>query len=252
MPSNVWRLVDSGLVPPADSAAIDEAVLESHVAGEVPDTLHFYRRRTPTISLGYFQRVGESVNLPECERRGVSLVRRKSGGSSIYTDPGQLIYGLVLHEKELPTDRTDSFCAVCSALADAIRSFGVDAKFRPLNDVEVGGRKISGNAQLRRRGSVLQHGTILVDADLDAMDSVLKVVRSKREDVTKPSDRVTTMRSLLGVAPQMEVVKQRVVDAISAKFKVAFEKEGLSDHEESTVRSLVDDCYGRKEWNFKF
>jgi len=252
MTSLTWRLVDSGLVVPADSAAIDEAVLEAHVAGEVPDTLHFYRRSSPTISLGYFQSVDESVCLSECERRGVALVRRKSGGSSIYTDSGQLIYGLVMDEKELPSDRTDSFCAVCSALADALRTFGVDARFRPLNDIEVGGKKISGSAQLRRKGSVLQHGTVLVDTDLEAMDSVLKVVRSRREAVVKPSDRVATLRSLLGKAPDMEEVKSRVEEKVASKFKVAFEKKGLSSLEKRTVRSLVNEYYGKKEWNLKF
>jgi lipoate-protein ligase A len=231
---------------------MDEAILEAHIAGEVPDTLHFYRRAVPTISMGYFQKVGESVDTGECERRGVSIVRRKSGGSSIYTDSGQLIYGLVLHEKELPADRTDSFCVVCSALAEALRSYGIDARFRPMNDIEVGGRKISGNAQLRRKGSVLQHGTILVDTDLAAMDSVLKVVRSKRESVARPSDRVATLSSLLGAAPDMDEVKRRIADEVASKFKVRFEKKGLSTLEKSIVRTLVGEYYGRKEWNLRF
>lgn len=251
MPSPVWRLVDSGLISPAESAAVDEAILDAHIAGDVPDTLHFYRRDAPTVSMGYFQKVAESVDLAECDRRGVSIVRRKSGGSSIYTDPGQLIYGLVLHDDELPGPRTDSFCVVCGAIAEALGTFGIDARFRPMNDIEVGGRKISGNAQLRRKGSVLQHGTVIVDTDLVAMDSVLKVVRSKREDVVRPSDRVVTMASLLGSVPDIEEVKARVADAVAAKFKVSFEKSGLSLTEKETMRRLVADFYGRRDWNHR-
>lgn len=240
------------MVAPAESAAMDEAILEAHVAGEVPDTLHFYRRSSPTISMGYFQKVQESVDTAECERRVVSIVRRKSGGSSIYTDSGQLIYGLVLHEKELPADRTDSFRVVCSALAEALRSFAIDARFRPMNDIEVEGRKISGNAQLRRKGSVLQHGTILVDTDMTAMDSVLRVVQSKRESVVRPSDRIVTMASLLGTVPDMDEVKRHVADELASKFKVRFEHKGLSLLEKNIVRRLVEEYYDNKEWNLRF
>src|SRR3990170_1419224 len=114
-----WRLVDSGLVPPAESAALDEAILEAHVQGAVPGTLHFYRRSLPTVSIGYFQKVADSVDLPECQRRGVSIVRRKSGGSSIYTDSGQLIYGLIIDGCDVPKDES-AFCVICEALSRAL------------------------------------------------------------------------------------------------------------------------------------
>src|SRR4030066_2309344 len=113
-----WRLVDSGLVPPPESVALDEAILEAPMPGLVPDSLHFYRRSTPMTSGGYFQRIEESVDLEECRRRGIAIVRRKSGGSSIYTDQGQLIYGLVLHEQEVSKDRADTFKVICCAFPD--------------------------------------------------------------------------------------------------------------------------------------
>jgi lipoate-protein ligase A len=247
-----WRLVDSGLVLPAESAALDEAILEAHIAGEVPSTLHFYVRAQPTISVGYFQKVSESIDAAEAERRGVAIVRRKSGGSSIYTDPGQLIYGLIVHEGELPASRSDSFRAVCSALAAAISAFGVDARYRPMNDIEVGGRKVSGNAQLRRKGSVLQHGTLIVDTDLEAMDAVLRIDRSKRSSVSRPSERVARLSSLLAKVPSIEEVKQSVTMEFSRSFEVEFERGTLTESESATVRRLVGEYYSRKEWNLKF
>ncbi len=249
---HVWRLVDSGLVSPAESAALDEAILEAHIAGAVPNTLHYYRRAVPTISVGYFQRVGESLDLSECRRRGISIVRRKSGGSSIYTDAGQLIYGLVVGKSDLPEDRAKSFEFVCSAIARAISSFGVDAKFRPMNDVEVGGRKLSGNAQLRRKKSVLQHGTVVVDTDVGAMDAVLRLDRSKNPSVASPSNRITTLASLLGSVPDMELVKSRLTSELCGAFGVEFEKGSLGAMEHETVRRLVAERYSRDEWNLKF
>jgi lipoate-protein ligase A len=247
-----WRSVDSGLVSPPLSAALDEAILEEHVSGNVPDTLHFYVRACPTISIGYFQKVSECVDVNECERRGIALVRRKSGGSSIYTDSGQLIYGLVLHEEELPSDMTESFRVTCSAIAEALQTFGVDAVYRPANDVEVHGKKVSGNAQLRRKGSVLQHGTILVDTDLAQMDAVLKARASKGARTARPSDRVTTLRDILGSPPKMDLVKDALTAALGTAFEAVFSASTLTRGESVFAEKLVAERYSRDEWNLKF
>ena len=247
-----WRLVDSGLVSPSESAALDEAIMEAHILGQVQNTLHFYIRSDPTISVGYFQKIVESVNLAECEKRGVAIVRRKSGGSSIYTDHGQLIYGLIIHDSDLPGERADSFRVTCQAIADALRSLGVDAVYRPMNDVEVDGRKISGNAQFRRRGSVLQHGTVIVETDVSQMDAVLKVSSARRSEASRPSDRVTTLANLLGAVPKMEAVKSCMASAFEEAFDAKFSLSTLTAFESSTVKKLVDERYSKREWNFKF
>jgi lipoate-protein ligase A len=245
-----WRLVDSGLVPSAESAALDEAILEAHVQGAVPGTLHFYRRSVPTVSIGYFQKVADSVDLLECQRRGVSIVRRKSGGSSIYTDSGQLIYGLVIDGRDVPEGES-AFSIICEAIARALSSFGVDARYRPPNDVEVGGRKLSGNAQLMRKGSVLQHGTVIVDTDLATMDAVLKLAPVKDRKVAKPSDRVTTLKSLLGRVPYMVSIKNSIAKEISETLDAEFKQDDLTDGERGHVKRLVAERYSRDGWNMK-
>lgn len=250
MPSE-WRLVDSGVVGPPESAALDEAILEAHANGDSPNTLHFYRRCVPTISLGYFQKAAEVADIEECARREVALVRRKSGGSAIYTDSGQLIYGLVVSEDDLPGGRPECFRTICSAIAKAVSSFGVDARFRPPNDVEVGGRKVSGNAQLVRKGSVLQHGTVLVETDVECMSAVLKVDRAKSPSLVTASDRVATLSSILGRTPEMQQVKDRIAYQIGAAFACRFVKGSLSPEEDALVKSLVRDRYSRRDWNLR-
>ncbi|MEM2891994.1 MAG: biotin/lipoate A/B protein ligase family protein [Thermoplasmata archaeon] len=247
--TRAWRLVDSGVVAPAESAAIDEAILIAHPPESAYGTLHFYRRSSPTVSIGYFQKVSESVDIDECRRRGVALVRRRSGGSSIYTDPGVLIYGLVFGQKDLPGEIVDSFRLICTAIARAVSSFGLEAVYRPPNDVEVGGRKISGNAQLRHGGSVLQHGTVIVDTDLATMDAVLRVPRSS--GLRRPSERVTTLASLLGRAPDMDLVKGAIAFELSETFGVRFESSELTQTEVALAEKLVTERYGKDEWNLR-
>ncbi len=247
-----WRLVDSGLVSPSESVALDDAMLEAHIAGVVPSTLHYYVRARPTISVGYFQKISESVDAPEASRRGVAIVRRKSGGSSIFTDAGQLIYGLVVHESELPSQMSESFRVICSAIARALSSFDIDARYRPMNDVEVDGRKMSGNAQLRRKGSVLQHGTVLIRTDLETMDAVLKVDKSRNPALSRPSERVANLSSFLGTGVSVDDVKERITEEFSKSFQVQFEKGILTDPERAIVDRLVAERYSREEWNLKF
>ncbi len=248
-----WRLVDSGLVRPPESAAIDEAILEAHSEGLVLNTLHFYRRSQPTVSIGYFQKVQDAVNLEECDRRGVALVRRKSGGSSIYTDPGQLIYALVVRESDLPGEHSEAFRVVCSTLAKAISSFGIVASYRPMNDIEVNGRKISGNAQLRRKGSVLVHGTIIMQTNMETMDAVLRRRPVEEGEPMKPSERVASLEGLMtGLPPSMLEMKSAIAHEISKEFDVELLGSSLSDREKMLVSEFVHDRYGNNDWTFRF
>lgn len=248
----IWRLVDSDLVETPVSAALDEAILDAHVMEAVPSTLHFYRRRHPSVSLGYFQKVSESVDLGRCEMRGVRIVRRRSGGSSIFSDSGQIIYGLVVHAEDLPRDMRKSFEVVCSAIASALRSFGVDARHRPVNDIEVGGRKVSGSAQLRRKGSVLMHGTVIVESDLALMDEVLRVLPRKGVPTLRPSERVANLSSLVGGNIDNSELKARIAVELGKAFDASFEPGQLTSLEKEMVENLVRTRYGTDQWNLKY
>lgn len=242
----VCRVVDSGLVDPPESVALDEAILDAHSGGSVTATLHLYVRSRPTVSVGYFQKVAEGLDLEACRRLGVAVVRRGSGGSSIYTDQGQLIYALVLASSMLPATPDASFTLVCGSIAEALSALGVDARHRPVNDVEVGGRKVSGSAQLKRGSSTLVHGTIVVDTDLAKMDAVLRPCRGQR-----PSERVANLSALLGEAPAMDDVKRLLMRSFSTSLGLDLEEGSLTDGEEETVRRLVTERYSRDEWNLR-
>ena len=83
-----WRLIDLGTMDPALTAAADEAILTCHQRTE-ENTLAFYSRDRPTVSLGYFESAEESIDLDLCREKDIGIVRRLSGGSAVFTDPGQ-------------------------------------------------------------------------------------------------------------------------------------------------------------------
>ncbi len=156
------RLISSGLLPPHLSAAMDHALMEGLRCGS-PPSLHVYRR-PPTVSMGYFQPSGP-LDRGALSSAGVAVLRRMSGGGTIYNDPGQLIYTLALPEMMVPRDRGEALLWVCGAVAEALRSLGAEAEVKPPNDVLLEGRKVSGNSQIRGGGAVALQGTLIVEKE---------------------------------------------------------------------------------------
>jgi lipoate-protein ligase A len=239
----MWRLIDSGCRSAAFTAAADEAILAARAEDTAPTTLHLYRRDAPAVSLGYFQKVGDCVDLEAAKREGISLVRRMSGGSAIFSDRGQLTYCLVAGESELPGTVEEVFEKVCGALIDALSRFGLQAEHHRPNDVLINGRKISGSAQVRRLGCIAQHGTVLVDTDLELMDRVLRAAK-------RPRDGMTTMALELGRAPAMDEVAQAVVDGFQRTFGVTIARGHLTDGERGSIAHLLETKYSTERHTF--
>jgi lipoate-protein ligase A len=241
----MWRLVDSGLLEPAMSAALDESILVARIEGRVPNTLHLYRRDRPTVSVGYFERVAECLTLEEVHRHGITMVRRLSGGSAIYTDPGQLIYTVVVDESELPESPQETFRMLCQGIVETLHGFGLAAEFKPVNDVLVKGRKISGSAQFRRHGTVIQHGTLLVRNDYESMFGVLRSSKRTREEMTSLAEE-------LGEPPTMESIIRTTAEGFSKSLGVEIVKGELTELERTAATDLVRTRYGRREHTFRY
>jgi lipoate-protein ligase A len=241
----MWRLVDSGLLEPAMSAALDESILVARIDGRVPNTLHLYRRDRPTVSVGYFERVAECLTLEEVHRHGITMVRRLSGGSAIYTDPGQLIYTVVVDDSELPESPQERFRMLCQGIVETLHGFGLVAEFKPVNDVLVNGRKISGSAQSRRHGTVIQHGTLLVRNDYECMFKVLGSSKRTKEEMTSLTEE-------LGVPPSIESIMEALAKGFSGTLDVEMVKGELTELEWTTANDLVRTRYGSREHTFHY
>lgn len=230
------RVVETDLAHPAYTIACDEALLLARAKDLAPDTLHLYRRSRPTVSLGYFQRAEGCVDLRLADEMGISIVRRLSGGSAIYTDPGQMIYCVVLSGDLLPEAPLESYPIICEGVVKALSSFGLMAEWKPLNDVLVNGRKISGSAQARKRGVVVQHGTVLVDTDLDLMLRLLLPQEGKR---WRGRSELTTLRDELGKAPSMRSVRSALIAGFSNALGRKMVRGTFTSEEHESIRGLM-------------
>jgi len=250
-----WRLLLTGAKDAFTNMAIDEAVLRSVVKGESKNTVRFFQWVPSTVSIGYFQGINQEVDFSVCKNKGVDVVRRITGGGAVFHDyNGEITYSVAVNEShpKIPKNIIDSYHVLCGGLINGFKLLGLNAEFKPINDIVVNSKKISGSAHTRRFGGVLQHGTILYDVNINLMFSLLKVSDEKIRDkmIKSVEERVTSIKKEKGNAD-----KKNVVDAMIKGFESALNiklVEGkLSREELRTTEELKVNKYGTKEWNFK-
>jgi len=192
------RFIDLGTVTPEYSVCADKVLLNSYSE----DTLLIYSRDRPCVSVGRSQKISETVNSEYVKKNNVPVVRRISGGSNIYSDTEQMTYSLIVSRDSLPGTRNASFAMVCGAVVASLKRLGIDGEYKPINDVLVNNKKISGGAQARTRDAILQHGSIILDVDREAVASSL-VDRKERS-----YGGLTSVKECLGyVPPRNDIVE---------------------------------------------
>ncbi|MDR1956862.1 MAG: lipoate--protein ligase family protein [Treponema sp.] len=196
-----FRRINSGFHDGFYNMGLDEALLEGVAQGRSLPVLRFYGWNPPAVSVGYFQGLSEEVDLESCTRHGVDVVRRISGGGAVFHH-AEITYSIIM-----PLDHPlagesiqDSYHRLCAGIIQGLACLGVPSCIVERNDILAGGRKISGNAQTRRMGCVLQHGTVLLDTEVELMFELLRVPQEKLKDtsIREVKDRVTSLKALAG------------------------------------------------------
>lgn len=229
----VWRIIDTGLRPAAENVALNRALLEARQAGEIPNTLRFLRFR-PSALLGYHQSAEQELNLDYCRSNDITVQRRITGGGAIYFDETQIGWELYLAKDGLGcADMAQIARRICEAAARGISMLGVDAKYRPRNDIEVEGKKISGTGGAFEGNALMYQGTLLVRFDVEKMLRVLRIPAEKLSDkaIASARERVANLADLLGFAPGLDAVKERLAEAFAQEFSVSFAPGELTSAE---------------------
>ena len=230
-----WRLLDTAPMSAADNMALDSALLELKARGETPNTLHLLRFAPRAVLVGFHQCVASEVHRDYCRRHGIDINRRITGGGAILMDPNQLGWEMycdkAVFDVTVPTPAL--YKRLCQAVIVALSELGVAAAFRPRNDIEVDGRKISGTSGTDEGPAFLFHGTILVDFDVETMLASLNIAAAKLADkaVETFRQRVICLKWLLGEAPAMDAVKAALVKGCEEVFGIELVPDGLSPAE---------------------
>ena len=243
-----WRLIPLRTDNAFMAMGIDEAISEAVAKGGQP-TIRFWRWQPSAVSIGYFQGMEDEVDLGRCKELGIDAVRRRTGGGAVYHDyNGEITYSIIAPESMFPKGIIESYHAICQYIIDGLANLGIRSEFKPINDIIVGGKKISGNAQTRRNGVLLQHGTILYDLDVKKMFSLLKVSKEKISDkmIQAVEERVT--RILNNKQVSMDETYQALVKGFTQGKK--WISEELTSEELARAKELAKTRYETKEWNF--
>jgi lipoate---protein ligase len=172
-----WRLLDTPPMSAAENMALDEALLELKGRRETPDTIRFLQFSPRAVLIGYHQAVEEEVREEFCRSAGIDINRRITGGGAIFFDESQLGWEVICDKAffGLTTPTPGLFRTLCEPVLIALDLLGLKATFRPRNDIEIRGRKISGTGGTESDGAFLFQGTMLTDFDVDTMLRCLRI-----------------------------------------------------------------------------
>jgi lipoate-protein ligase A len=255
---NTWRLIPLSTNDAFRNMAIDEAILNARVSAQVPNTLRFFRWQPSAVSIGKNQNPEDEVYLDVAKQLGVDVIRRISGGGTVYHDfEGEITYSVIAKTSDIGSnDITTVYTKIYEAITDALRLLGVPADFssgdvKNCPNLNVNGKKISGSSQTITRGVVLQHGTLLLSVDLEKMFQLLKlrnVCCTQAVDIAKR--KITSIQDELGHCVFPETVVNALEQGFKAIFKIQLEEDELTLNEVEIANKLYKEKYLTREWNF--
>ncbi|HNX73780.1 MAG TPA: biotin/lipoate A/B protein ligase family protein [Spirochaetales bacterium] len=249
-----FRLLQTGYADASFNMGLDMAILDAVASGQSLPTLRFYEWSPPAISLGYFQSVEEEINLEACKANGVDVVRRITGGGAVFHD-AEVTYSIGIPEDHplAAASIIESYRILCQGIIDGLRVLGIEAQFAPINDIVVGNKKISGNAQTRRKHCIFQHGTVLLAVNPELMFSLLKVPKEKSrgkmiEDIKAG---VTSIEALKGQALRIETVQDALQQGFASALGLEYVDYNIRTQEMKSAKEYAANQFGNSEWTYR-
>jgi lipoate-protein ligase A len=201
------RVLDSGLRPARWNVAMTAALVELHAQGRSADTMRFHRYPA-SVLLGRSQDMEHAADTAYCRRRGIEVARRVTGGGAVFMSPRMLAWDVIVDRRALGKNLEAITRGICQGVASGLSRLGASARFRSPNDIETGGRKVSGSGgYVVGRSAVLQ-GTVLIADDLPQMARALRLSEAELRG------RVTCLAAAIGQVPPVGDVAVAVRDGL--------------------------------------
>jgi lipoate---protein ligase len=228
------RVIDTGVREGRRQIAFDQALIDAHRESKIADTIRFLRF-PPTALVGRHQVLSREVRLDYCHVQGIGIARRITGGGALYFDEGQLGWELVFHRSTLGIATLPELARhICEAAATGLSMLGVDAKYRPRNDIEVDGRKLGGTGGFFDGDTLFYQGTVLVDLNASRMLATLNVPEAKlaKRALDSAAQRVVTLKELLGTALPIAAVEEALLAGFGERLHIAPVRGSITAYEE--------------------
>ncbi|MFC1487841.1 biotin/lipoate A/B protein ligase family protein [Thermoproteota archaeon] len=255
-----WRLLKLQTADAYTNMAIDEAIMKARIENKVQNTLRFYQWNPSAVSIGRFQTLADEIQVDNCKKHGVDIVRRITGGGAVYHDKnGELTYSIIVKTKDLGCKDLDLlfiYQKICSGLNEAVKILGTKAEYRPPDpkrcpNLTISGKKISGNAQISKKGVTLQHGTFMMDIDHEKMFTLLRVPWAiTLDDILPISKRkLTSARQEVNSNFSKQDAYQALVKGFQNTLDVHFVESELTEYERKLAKNLRKERFVTEDWN---
>jgi len=246
-----WRLLRDGITDAHRHFAVEEAIVRRLDKVGRPNTLRI-RQVEKAVFVGFFQDSDSEVNVPFCKERGIKIVRRMNPGGAVYHDLGSFCYSAFFLRDAFPQLEEELYRLFAQPIIRTCQDYGLEAHFKPANDVLVGERKIYGSAQVIWYRAFVQSGTFLVNIDFEVMDKALTPPPVKFADKKAKSvrERVTSLAREVGREIDTEEVIDRFLNHFSEMLGIKLREGGLSEEERRLAEELWESKYATEEWNF--
>ncbi|MBR8659180.1 biotin/lipoate A/B protein ligase family protein [Brevibacillus sp. NL20B1] len=272
-----WRFLVTEAMSPAMNMAVDEAILHLHSEGKVPPTVRFYTWNPATLSIGYFQKAAKEINLEALRERGLGFVRRPTGGRAVLHDQ-ELTYSVVVSEShpKMPSGVTEAYKVISMGLLHGFQRLGLHAEMVSLATEEekekysspgssacfdspswyelvVEGKKVAGSAQTRQKGVILQHGSILLEMDVELLFSLLNFPseRVKQRMMESFRQKAVTINEVSPRPISLQEAVHAFRDGFASGLEVELVPGELTAEELALADELVRTRYASDEWNFR-
>lgn len=266
MKIQLWRFIDTGSLRGAQNMAIDESLLCSFDPKLSVPILRIYGWNTPSLSLGRFQEAKEVLDLERCYADSIPIVRRVSGGGTIY-HADELTYSIVCSPEHIPsvTSVKESFRVLTGFLIDFYKALGLDASYaldtvsdaerlgtrtafcfagKESFDILINGKKIGGNAQRRLKNVIFQHGSIpLVNQAMTGLQYM--------NDRSPEYGQGTVSLFESGVSLDMSILKCKLVESFYRSMGVETSESCMSKAEYRMSEELLLNKYTTECWNLR-
>ncbi|EAD5764005.1 TPA: lipoate protein ligase LplA2 [Listeria innocua] len=211
------------------------------------ETYFMFYRMKPTIIVGKNQNTLEEINHSFVKEHNIDVLRRLSGGGAVYNDEGNISFSMITKDDG---NSFQNFARFTEPVIQALQKLGVNAKLSGRNDIEVDGKKISGNAQFATKGRLYSHGTLLFDVDLSMLEQALQVDPEKylSKGVKSVRSRVTTIREHLAEDMDIQTFKQILLESIFETTDIP--KYNFTAEDKIEIEKLRTQRYRNWDWTY--
>lgn len=267
-----WNYLDSGIHDAAINMAIDESLLNWHSKGLIPPVLRLYGWKLPSLSIGQFQKAEKTINFDGIDKHGCEFVRRLTGGSAVLHDD-ELTYSLIVSENHpnIPQSVQKAYYVLSKGVLEGYRNLGINADYAvperealrdktavcfektAVYEMIVDGKKISGNAQTRKDGVLLQHGSIPMTMDEEMLFDLFKFKseRARERQRENFSNKAVSIEQITQKPHTYDMLKNAFLEGFKKGLDIDVEPMELSAAQWTEVNELADSKYRNDEWNLR-